>query len=758
MYIYVTTRAVARACALLLTSSRRAGPAGLVLSPELILKSVASRSWLQLLAASRPLLYTILNYLTTRWINIAGAMAVNPLDLWNHWAIQILVLLSLALQVVLLLLAGIRRGEASLVLKLLLWLAYLLADSTAIYTIGHLSLSATADRHQLVAFWAPFLLLHLGGPDNITAYSLQDNELWLRHLQTLTVQVLGTAYVLYKHIAGNGSLVVLASILMFAVGVVKYGERTWALRRGNTDSIRGSLKNQSMGRGYNHFHPQDRGLDREEFQLRRAHTSFHICKRAIVDSSVDIDSDDHDTSEKLVGKRAKCMWLLMEMELSLMYDILYTKAAVIHTWYGYCIRLFSPLAVAASLLLFYFSSKDGHSTVDVVVTYVLLVGALLLETTSLLNALGSTWTFAYLCATRCCWLRHTLLCSGRWDRLRRALVSLRLLIRTTTGRSSRRSARRWSGTMGQYNMLHFCSLCDKPGGPLLGRLAKMLGFKELWDKKHYSGKTQISKRIKDEVNKYIDQLPDGESNKLGVLRNKWSQIALKDYKEADYLSGLSGDEFQEGIIVWHIATDIFLARSGAKNEPEAVEAVRAMSNYMMFLLVERPYMLPGLSQYKLYQKTCEWLVKIRTTPHPRKGLSTMLKDLFRLRNGPNSDSRLMLQRQPEFVIGIFHKYGPLGSESPRRDTPRLSYATSIAETLLKMEPHISSLQRLLEVWADFLVYAANRCSREYHAKQLSDGGELTTVLWLMMEHLHQASLYAPGRSHPAASRPSPSSW
>ncbi|TXG68676.1 hypothetical protein EZV62_003611 [Acer yangbiense] len=34
---------------------------------------------------------------------------------------------------------------------------------------------------ELTAFWAPFLLLHLGGPDSITAYALEDNELWLRH-------------------------------------------------------------------------------------------------------------------------------------------------------------------------------------------------------------------------------------------------------------------------------------------------------------------------------------------------------------------------------------------------------------------------------------------------------------------------------------------------------------------------------------------------------------------------------------------------
>ena len=160
------------------------------------------------------------------WGQIAGqqqvdTMARGPLDLWNEWATQILVLLSLTLQVLLLLLAGIHRREASPMPKFILWLAYQLADSTAIYAVGHLSLSNVPVKHQLVAFWAPFLLLHLGGPDNITAYALEDSKLWLRHLQNLVVQVLGAAYVLYKYVAGGDSF-----ILMFSVGVVKYPERT----------------------------------------------------------------------------------------------------------------------------------------------------------------------------------------------------------------------------------------------------------------------------------------------------------------------------------------------------------------------------------------------------------------------------------------------------------------------------------------------------------------------------------------------------
>jgi hypothetical protein len=88
----------------------------------------------------------------------------GPLDIWNEWATQILVLVSQTLQVVLLF-AGIHRREASAVPTFLLWLGYLLADSTAIY--GHITLSSVPSKHQLVAFWAPFLLHHLGSPDNI---------------------------------------------------------------------------------------------------------------------------------------------------------------------------------------------------------------------------------------------------------------------------------------------------------------------------------------------------------------------------------------------------------------------------------------------------------------------------------------------------------------------------------------------------------------------------------------------------------------
>ncbi|KAM3309651.1 hypothetical protein ACQJBY_030746 [Aegilops geniculata] len=154
---------------------------------------------------------------------MAGGMG-ELVVFWKEWGIQALVLLSFALQVILLITAEIRPLVDSGVLRAIVWLAYQLADTTAIYVLGHMSVigSRSSPEHQLMAFWAPFLLLHLGGQDNITAYSIEDNRLWMRHLQTFAVQVLAAGYVLYEpSLVVQHTLLRQAAILMFVLGLVK---------------------------------------------------------------------------------------------------------------------------------------------------------------------------------------------------------------------------------------------------------------------------------------------------------------------------------------------------------------------------------------------------------------------------------------------------------------------------------------------------------------------------------------------------------
>ena len=136
-----------------------------------------------------------------------------------------------------------------------------------------------------------------------------------------------------------------------------------------------------------------------------------------------------------------------------------------------------------------------------------------------------------------------------------------------------------------------------------------------------------------------------------------------------------------------------------------MEEVQALSNHMMFLLFKQPDMLPGLAQNKLYQWT-------------KRSLATQWMDIIS-NNDPVSGSNLNL------ASALYQR---------KLTGPRVqNFLLSLAEELIDIN---NALQLVYEVWADFLIYTANRCSRESHAKKLSNGGELTTILWLMTDSLH----------------------
>ncbi|OEL31686.1 hypothetical protein BAE44_0007295 [Dichanthelium oligosanthes] len=79
-----------------------------------------------------------------------------------------------------------------------------------------------------MSLWAPFVLIHLGGQDTITAFSKQDNELWRRHLLNLVTQVAVAGYVVGKAPWPDGQLKA-AMVLIFLCGCIKYVERTVCL-------------------------------------------------------------------------------------------------------------------------------------------------------------------------------------------------------------------------------------------------------------------------------------------------------------------------------------------------------------------------------------------------------------------------------------------------------------------------------------------------------------------------------------------------
>ncbi|WJZ94289.1 hypothetical protein VitviT2T_013163 [Vitis vinifera] len=166
--------------------------------------------------------------------------------LWNEWELRLIVPLSLFLEIVLIIFSNRRKSTATPWIRILIWSAYMCADWVATLSLGTLANSQGDSKgklldpnYTLMAFWAPFLLLHLGGPDTVTAYSIEENELWLRHSLGLVIQAGVAFYVFLRSWAGTP--LTFLSIPMFVAGIIKYGERTWVLRFASKNHFRDSL-------------------------------------------------------------------------------------------------------------------------------------------------------------------------------------------------------------------------------------------------------------------------------------------------------------------------------------------------------------------------------------------------------------------------------------------------------------------------------------------------------------------------------------
>ncbi|CAM0883235.1 unnamed protein product [Alopecurus aequalis] len=495
------------------------------------------------------------------------------LTVWNEWEIRVLVLTSLALQVFLLFSAGIRKRNVSVLLGVLLWLAYLLADSIAIYALGYLSQTHVPKgvcdpqsfnrNHGIQVFWAPFLLLHLGGQDTITAFSIEDNELWKRHLLSLLSQVALAVYVFSK--SRPGADILYPAMFMFLSGILKYGERTWALKCASMDKLRSSMvTTPDPGPNYAKFMEEYRftreaGLQAEiviEPERRAGVTTAVITEETVPYATVITEAlcffvtfkrlfvnlilsfqDRTGSQATFLRLTPEQAYKIVEIELSLMYDALHSKAAVIHTWYGRLFRCVTLVSTTTACVLFNVLHKGRRGGIDVLITNLLIGGALFLELSAIGMMLVSYWTYAALEGSICHSLSHLVLQCLKYFRPE--------------------SRARWSNSMAQHNLISFC-LHDKP--TLLTKILRLLGLKGHWDSWLYIWHIDVSSELKTSVfrelkDKAVSVVDTESYRKFSNHRGQWALQCKGYYKELGWSVEV---EFDESILLWHIATDLCL--------------------------------------------------------------------------------------------------------------------------------------------------------------------------------------------------------
>ncbi|GLT35250.1 hypothetical protein SLA2020_097180 [Shorea laevis] len=187
--------------------------------------------------------------------------------LWDTWNIRGLIILSLLLQSFLTLSVQLReRRGGKCFIMIPLWIAHLLADWVATFTTG---LMSRAERNDILAFWAPFLLLHLGGPDTITSFSMEDNEFWIRHLLGLILQVGSTIYVILQSLPHNKLWQ--PTLLVLIAGIIKYAERNRAFYLSSVELFGNNWESLSSVIPYEHL-----AMSPIPVQFEQAHRSRFI--------------------------------------------------------------------------------------------------------------------------------------------------------------------------------------------------------------------------------------------------------------------------------------------------------------------------------------------------------------------------------------------------------------------------------------------------------------------------------------------------
>ncbi|GMY32478.1 hypothetical protein FCV25MIE_27720 [Fagus crenata] len=134
--------------------------------------------------------------------------------LWNNWELRALVLFSHTLQLSLFPFQQ-RRYSVKPWVHIFLWFCYLVADSVATFTLG---VMASKQGNPGCCEYDSN-----DSPDTFTAYAIQDNELWLRHLLGLVVQSVLALYIFLT--SWKGSWLSFLTIPMLLSGFIKYTER-----------------------------------------------------------------------------------------------------------------------------------------------------------------------------------------------------------------------------------------------------------------------------------------------------------------------------------------------------------------------------------------------------------------------------------------------------------------------------------------------------------------------------------------------------
>lgn len=663
-------------------------------------------------------------------------------DMWKRillrWEVRGVALTSLVLQLILVLYGNRKNCKATSWIPVVVWLAYMLADWVATLGLSHLLHKIRRFRapcterdlkFEVRAFWCPFLLLHLGGPDTITSYSLEDNEIWLRHLMGVAFQLSFASYLYINffsnrnHVSVHQDPLPYVALPIFLAGIIKCADRNWCLRTASEQQWRTSLFSVPAPKPPSQTNPPAGDVEMpspadlpgsnrifpKAKRLHQAYFLFNVSRYLI--AGVNLKIKNHFGRQFTTIGSANSFskaFRLIEIEIGFLYDVLYTKVPIIHTHWGRILRVVNLLCSTFALVSFCWVVNNPpydrikHS-LDVMLTFSMMGAGICLEIYWVIYHVFSNWT---------------LLCLSR-NKKNELFISLykfisSFILNTSTGK-------REAFYMAQHNLIRLCFHITN------AKRFRCLGLFETYHDKVGKYLFTTFEPVDDDLKKSIFTYLQAEYRRyesakfsyeflMEVLERRGDyaiQKHLVQRRPRDLSWSTSQLQFDHSILLWHIATDLCYYKELENKNILSAECRRSklVSDYMFYLLITIPAMLSmGISD-----------LRVRDTRDEAVKVYESKKVVY--------ESSKVEHRSLKACEELL-KYS--NNEQPKlRNKSSLSDAIKLGKQLMEM----GEWELIGDVWIEMLCYAASHCEWKQHAKQLGRGVELLTHVSLLMAHL-----------------------
>ncbi|XP_017252111.2 uncharacterized protein LOC108222725 [Daucus carota subsp. sativus] len=607
------------------------------------------------------------------------------------------------------------------------------------------------DNNHLHIFWAPFLLLHLGGPDTITAFAPEDNELWLRHLFYLASQCIAVAYAFYQFLEYNDVLRT-PTILMFLCGIIKCAERTCALYYGSANSFRNSMLSRPDSEAKDDPRNENTALIKTNKDalshlqvLQYAFLYFTAFKGLVVDLILSIH-ERNQSREFFLAKSCDDAFKLVEVELNYLYDVLFTKLSVLHHKIGYFFRTLSFIAVVASFMLYHSHQRKHDLHNDVVITYTLLIGAIVLEVIAFYMLLFTDWTVIRLRP-----LSDTTPNSNSWkDKFLSWIlvanntrsVFLQWFLHLVGDKDHHPELEytdcRWAGCLSTFNLIHYCLHKRSNRKESIYNFFGLVGFlNEVWYVKPHRLTHNITGFIFEELKKKSEKAHSlAMAKEICSSKGEWVLNEMED-DLGNFLPFVANFNYDDILLVWHIATEVCYVDSqeqqNNKERCDLRDTAKKLSDYMLYLMVMKPDMMSAVSCFGeiKFRDTCTEAADFFGTKLPELNKRKFCK--FFRRESINEKEALQ-KKACEAILNI-------STEDEMLKDKQIFFIASALAKKLKAVPSDKKWLIISKLWVEQLSYAASHIRSYAHAVQLSKGGEFITIVWLLMAHFGLGDQY-----------------